>query len=193
MSLQITQTWGRIGIDRTPGNLDIQTTSAKLELHHKEAKVNIHSELPKIQIDQYECFASAGLKGPADLTRDFVQRAYQQVMDHIGKTAEDGDRLAAIEKGGNPIAEIAERDAWPQHEFGIDFIPKVGPSISVKGGSIEIDPEPNGEGINTGVEGDYTQGDVNINYTPSVINTYMAQYPSINVSYQPGNNVDVSL
>lgn len=36
-------------------------------------------------------------------------QAYQHIMEYIGQTAEDGGRLAAIEKGGNAIAEIAVR------------------------------------------------------------------------------------
>lgn len=189
MGLVINQTYAQIGIETTPGRLAIQTQDAKLELHQKHAKVNIHTELPKVEIDQYECFASAGLKGIRDLTKEITDRAYQQVMEYIGKIAEDGDRLAAIEKGGNPIADIAERDAYPEHEFGYATIPTASPKFTVKGG-VKFDPEPNGQGITNGVEGKYSPGDVSISYTPAQVRTYMKQYASISIRYQPDHKID---
>ncbi len=53
-------------------------------------------------------------------------------MNYIGKTAEDGDRLAAIELGGSPIADMAERDAFPEKTFGTEITPYAGPKVDVK-------------------------------------------------------------
>lgn len=189
MSLEISQVWAQIGLDRSPSKLEIRTQPAILELEHKEAKVNIHTELTKIEIDQHDCFSSAGLKSPFELTKEAAERGHQAALEYIGKTASDGDRLAAIELGGNPIADIAKRDSYTVHEFGLDFIPKVRPKITVKG-SVELDPERNAEGINNGVYGNYIPGDVNYNYTPTQINIYMKQYSSISYKYTPDNKVD---
>lgn len=188
MDIRISQSYAQIGIERSPGGLDIQTRSAQLELRQKHAKINLHAELPKVKIDQYECFASAGLKNCLDRSREIAQRTYRQVMEFIGKTAEDGNRLAAIEKGGNPIAEIAVRDAYPEHEFGLDFLPKAAPKIEVTG-NLQIDPERNSEGTHNGVEGTFTPGEVNIRYTPDKISIYLKQYGSINFEYT-GNRLD---
>jgi hypothetical protein len=188
MGLIIDQTNAMIGVERTPGDLEIRSRNAKLELHQKFAEVNIHTELPKVKIDQYECFATAGLKGNFDFTKYWSQIAYQQVMEYIGKTAADGYTLAAIENGGNPIKEIAVRDSSPVHEFGIDFIPKARPQIDFTG-SIDIEWERTWEGTNNGVDGDFNPGSVNINFEPASISTYVKQYPSINIEYQ-GNMID---
>jgi len=85
-----------------------------------------------LEIDQSEAFASAGYKNMLDLFRESAQYARQHALEYIGKVAEDGDRFAAIELGGNPIAEMAESDAYPEKEFVIDYIPKVGPRFDVK-------------------------------------------------------------
>ncbi|MDP4179499.1 MAG: DUF6470 family protein [Bacillota bacterium] len=191
MGLIISQTYAKIGIETTPSNLEIKTNNAKLEIQSKRPKVNIHTEAPRVQIDQYECFASSGLKGPLDLTRDAAQRGYESALEYTGKLAEDGDRLAAIEKGGKPIVEIAVRDSNPEHEFGMVTMPAVGPKISVTG-SIEIDPENTSEGVNNGVDGEFTPGEVNINFTPAKVRTYMAQYASVDIKYQD-NKVDVKI
>ena len=171
--------------------MEIETRNARLEFKQKHAKVNIETELPRVLIDQYECFASAGLKSPFDLTREAAQRGYQQAMEYIGKYAQDGDTLAAIEQGGYPIADIVVRDAYPEHIFDIDFIPKARPKITVTGG-IKYDAEKNSQGINNGVEGTYTPGYASINYTPAKVSIYMEQYNSIKFGYQDPN-LDIRL
>jgi hypothetical protein len=191
MGLEIRQTYAKIGIETIPGKLDIETRQAKLNFKQKHAKINLHTELPKVKIDQYECFASAGRKGPIDLTREIARLARQQVMEYIGKTAEDGSTLAAIERGGTPIADIAVRDAYPVHQFGIDFIPKARPKITVTGG-VKVDPERNSEGISNGVEGEYIPPDLKIDFTPTVVNIYLRQKASISFQYT-GNKVDISI
>ena len=188
MDLSIRTTPALIGIDRTPESLEIQTRSAQLELHQKQAKVNIHTELSRVIIDQYECFASAGLKGNADLSSDAASRGYQQSMGFIGKTAADGNRLAAIENGGNPIAQIAVRDAYPIHEFGLDFIPKVGPKIDVTG-SQNFELERNSEDVNNGVEGNYIPSEINMSFRPANVSVYLKQYAAIEINYV-GNTID---
>jgi hypothetical protein len=46
------------------------------------------------------------------LSLESAWRGHQQALEYIAKCAEDGDMLAAIERGGNPIAEIALRDSF---------------------------------------------------------------------------------
>lgn len=191
MALQIRTTNIQLAYERTPPDLNIQSSGARLELHQKHAKVNIETERPRVLIDQYECFASAGLKNNYDFIHEIAQNAKQGVLEFIGKTAEDGKALAAIEKGGNPIAAIAKRDAFPEHEFVLDFIPKARPKFEVTG-DIKIEPERNWEGVNNGVEGTYIPGNVNINYTPGRVNFSILQYPSVDIKYL-GNNIDTTI
>lgn len=182
MALSINTIDIRLEYQRTPSNLGIETSNARLELHQKQARVNIETELPKVLIDQYECFATAGLKGNYDFTKEAAQRGYQSVMDYIGKKAQDGRMLAAIENGGNPIAFIARRDSFAEHEFVLDFIPKARPKIDVTG-DIKIEPERNWEGVHNGVEGDYIPGSVSIDFTPAQININVVRYPSVEIRY----------
>lgn len=188
MGLSISTTSIQLGMETTPARLAIESQRASLSLHSRQEKANIHTEQPKVTIDQYECFATAGLKNNSDLTNDAAQKGYQQVMDFIGKTASDGATLAAIENGGNPIKSIAVRDAWPEHVFGLDFIPKAGPKIDFTG-SIDIEWEGNTEGANNGVEGNVDPGYINMQFEPARINTFVKQYPSINIQYE-GNTID---
>lgn len=190
MGLNISTTNIQLGIDRTPSSLNIETQNARLELHQKHAKVNITTEKPLVTIDQYECFAEAGLKGNYDLSREAAQLGYQRVMDFIGESVSEGYALAAIERGGNPIASIAAGRAYPEKNFALAFIPQSRPKIDVTG-SMKIQWDRNGEGAHNGVEGNYVQGHANIHFEPAKINIYVKQYPSINIEYE--TSVDVSI
>ncbi len=189
MGLEISQAYARLGIESIRASLEIKTKNATLELDSKEPKINIRTELPKVKIDQYECFASAGRKKPLDLTSELTQRAYQKVLDYIAKTAEDGDMLAAIEKGGKPIPEIAARDLYTQHEFGMVTMPSARPKITVEG-SLEIEPERTSEGVNNGVDGVYNPSELDMRYIPGKLRIYMEQYASVNIKYIPENKID---
>lgn len=191
MGLTINQSFAQIGIETIRPKLEMQTTQPKLELRQKHAKITIHTQHPKIQIDQREAFASAGLKSFQELTREQNELAYNQVMEYIGKTAEDGDLLAAIERGGNPIADIAERDGFIEREFGFSMLPKTGPKISLIDGYVWIDP---GEslGAHNGVEGQYTPGTINYNYIPGDVKVYLRQKNFLNFVYEP-NKIDLYL
>ena len=98
----------------------------------RESGVVSKSREAVLEIDQYPVFEGLGYKSTIDLLRESSQRAYQHVMEYIGKTSADGDRLAAIELGGTPLADIAERDAFPEKDLSIGAAPGVGPKFDVK-------------------------------------------------------------
>jgi hypothetical protein len=138
-----------------------------------------------VHIDQYQCFAEAGLKNNMDLLREAAQIGKQQAMQYIAKTAADGDRLAAVEKGGTPIADISERDAYPEKEFNIDVIPKSRPQIEVTG-SLKVDFQPGG------VKFSFEPGQLNVQATRPEVTIYLRQRPSIHFQYV-GENVDIKI
>jgi hypothetical protein len=154
MALSIRKADIVLEIESIPAKLEIRTKAATLELKQKHAEIKIDAELPKVKIDQYECFAEAGLKNNQDLLWEMSRLAEKQILEYIAKVAEDGDRLAAIEYGGNPIADIAERVAFPEKEFGMATIPKSRPAISMEG-SLTIEHEGNQPGMWNWVKGNY--------------------------------------
>ncbi|NLD49166.1 MAG: hypothetical protein GX660_18555 [Clostridiaceae bacterium] len=183
MSLTISQTYAKIGIETTPARLDMSTRLAKLELKQKPAKVNIETELPKVLIDQHEAFESTGLKNALEITREAAQRGMESALQYTGKVAEDGDTLAAIENGYDAIASIAERDLIQVYEWNIDFIPKTGPKFEVTG-SINIEAERNWEEANNSVETKFIPHSLKVDYTPGQVEIFLRQYASVNISYQ---------
>lgn len=190
MGLIINTTNTKLGMETRSSRLNIDSHIATLKLHQNHAKVRLDTEKPRVFIDQYQCFAEAGLKNNGDFTREVAQRGYRQAMKYIGQTASDGYALAAIENGGNPIAAIAVRDTSPRREFVLDFIPKSRPKIEVTG-SIDIRLDGSGEDAFSTVEGNYIAGYTRMDFTPAKVNIHIKQYPSIDIKYEPG--VDVSV
>jgi len=167
----------------------MRSQPARLELERRPPIVNIHTELPKVEIDQYECFATSGLKNYLDLAREGAQLGHQQALEYIGKLAADGDTFAAIEQGGSPIAEIAERDAYPERVFGIVAMPSARPQISVRGG-VQLQPEYDPIGFRNGIKIRFVPGEFIADYIPGNVNIFMRQYNSVNIKYV-GSNIDM--
>jgi len=185
MGLEISRIPAKLNIETSPSRLDIRTRKAKLEFRAERAKIDVHTELPRVVIDQYECFKSMGLMGPVDLTRQEGQYAMQQALTYASKVSADGDSMAAIENPADPMPDIVERDAYPEHEFVLDCIPKARPVITVTGG-VQINTEKNAEGTSNRVQATYTPPEIRIDHKASQVRIRMAQYPSIRMRYVPG-------
>lgn len=185
MGLEISRVPAKLHIETTPSRLDIRTRKAKLEFSTERVRVDVHTELPRVVIDLYECFASMGQLGPVDLTRQESQYAMQQALTYAAKVSADGDAIAAIENPEDPIPDIVERDAFPQHEFVLDYIPKARPKITVTGG-VQVKAEGSMPGVHNGIQGRYMPHEIRISYTPSQVRISLAQYPSIRMRYVPG-------
>jgi hypothetical protein len=100
--------------------------------------------------------------------------------------------LAAIENGGNPIAEAAQQNSITEHEFGMVTMPSAGPKISVTGG-IRFNPDPmTGSGFSNGIETVFHPGQLGIDYTPNRLDYRVLQYASLNIEYQP-SKIDVTV
>jgi len=183
MPLQINRTDAKISVETTQSRLEIESRKARLELRSRKAGLDMHTELPRVVIDQYECFASAGLMGPIDLTRQAAQEAKQNALDFTSKISSEGELLAAIENKANPMAEIAMQNGTTAHEFGLDYIPKARPKITIVGGEVEINSPGNPLGATNGVEGEIIPAAMKIEYTPSQVKIAVERYASIEMRY----------
>jgi hypothetical protein len=148
----------------------------ELTISQSNSQMHIDKELPKVIIDQYQCFAEAGLKNNTDFRREYSQLNYKSFMDGIANYNQEGDMLAQIEKPGNPLPAIAENRAFPRYDFNIDFIPKSRPKIDVTG-YINISWDIQKPIIN------YEVRKPVIDYHPGKAEIYMRQWPSVEIRY----------
>ena len=184
MALQISQTYGQIGIDTYRSWMDIKQTPPKAYIEQKPPELSIDRKLPKVHIDQTQCFAESGLKPALQLARDFYDDSLQAAFEAIGRIAEEGTRLAAIDKGGNPIAEIAYEKSQRNDRVTMVQMPKSKPDIQWDMGYLNISWKPNPAKIEW-----ETYTTAQINASKHRVEIYMKQWPDIKIEYV-GNNVD---
>ncbi|SKC55899.1 DUF6470 family protein [Maledivibacter halophilus] len=183
--LKITTTPALIGINTINAKLDISQPKADLNMHTEHAKVEINSENPKVIIDQYQCFAEAGLKNILDLTRETAQISKQAALKGIERRVSQGNQMADIHKDYNPIAEMADYNAFElfNREFNFGLIPKSRPKIDIIEGNVDIKVHEGKANMDVKInrpQVDYTRGKVEI---------YLRQKNSIDIQYI-GENVD---
>lgn len=184
MGISISTTPTKLAIETTPGGLETHTRDAQLTLRQKQAKVNIQTQQPIIQIDQYQCFAEAGLKNNSDFAIEQGQKGHQSVIAYTGKIAQEGDAMAKIGHKANIMINIAKNSAIDKHDFNVGFIPKSRPKIDVIGGTVDIRAEfRNNPGEINGVTGNYTPAARNYNYTPTKVDVRVESYGSVDIRY----------
>ncbi len=182
MQLRITTTPALIGVRTRPAKVEMDSQFPKVEMKQQKAQLEIDTEMPMVYIDQYECFAQLGYKNFLDLAWEQVQKAYERVMEYIAETAQEGDRLAAIELEGNPVADIAEEKFYWQPTPEPMLLPVPGPRFKVTGG-VSIQYQPGKIHFNVTIH------PVSFNVTSHKVEIYMRQYPDINIKYV-GQSVD---
>lgn len=120
-------------IRRPQTELTIPKPSANVET--EPPAVHVEIDFPRVDIDSREAFGDIGLKYNVPLEREQARRAREKGLEAIGRIAELGDALAAIEYGER-VAELAAERAWPEDErvLNIDVLPKHPPEVYVSGG-----------------------------------------------------------
>lgn len=181
MQLTISTTPGLIGMQTTPGQLNMESRPARLDIHQEVASITIETRQPVLEISQYPSMAQMGYKRVSDVTAELAQLGRQKAMEYIANRTDDGKRLQAIEKGGNPIREIAIDRAWPQKQRQGGYTPIVGPEFHAIPGEVMITPPNVKNPVHIGYEAVFIPGDLNIQYTPGKVNIYMQQYPEVNI------------
>lgn len=140
MSMTIGNSYARPANISAASNYTARSNAIKKAVNNEPLKLDIRTEMPKIYIDQYEAFASIGLKNNMDFLLEIKQNSYSNVMKFIGKTASDGQWMRrSLETGENVIAAIARRDMTTAHDFGLAAIPEKGPDFTFVRGSVKIE------------------------------------------------------
>ncbi|WP_261303476.1 DUF6470 family protein [Paenibacillus andongensis] len=174
--IQIRQQYGQIGIETINASQEMVQPNATYEVNTTPPQVDIHSPRGELIIDQSKAWDALGSGGILEaMTRIYTQSS-QVALQGIGKKVEEGNRLAAIHLGGNPIADIGQEEAYAFHEFDyygeasslnvkIDYIPhKV--EINVTDGHVNINTHPNKP---------------EVTYHPGKVNISMLQWPKVEI------------
>lgn len=155
-----------------PAQMQLRTRRAELQIKPEPATVEISSPRGELHIDQAPCRYSLGIKNYTDFSRDFAREGKQAVLEGISRIAQEGTRLASIEKGGNPIAEIAKEATRPQPRT-VTMVPIQPPIISYKAKPVEYNPS-RGQ-----LRFSVIPGAVSNDFQPGKVDIQILQYPSV--------------
>lgn len=177
MSLQIQQTRGQIGIQTSPGQMQIESPKQTLEMSVSQAVVIVDSDSAKITIDQSRCFSESGLKGITDFMADAVGFAKSQMLQSMGRIAEQGNQLTDIHLTTTAIGDQGVYNAYDQfiYDYNMETMPKSRPVINVIEGKLDIRVQEGQINNTTKIQ------KANLSYRHGSVQISMLQYPSISI------------
>ncbi|MGG1664380.1 DUF6470 family protein [Brevibacillus sp. NRS-1366] len=187
--LSMTQTYAKLGIDVQKPVQEIQQPQAELNMRQEAAILDIRQEQGELYIDTSEAQANIDLRGPLRRTADYADFGNRRAMEAIGQISYEGDRLAAIENKGNPLADIA------YEESGIYEGKEIIAAGSIIGDGIEIRYEAKKPIIEVQVRGMRIDPEIKKavhNYTRGKVEAYLLQKNSLQINVV-GTRVDTGL
>lgn len=178
--IRMHQTYAQLGLNIKKPVQEIQQPKAELNLRQEPASLDIKQAKGTLSIDTSEAKANIDLRGPLRRTRDNAEYGYQKAMEAIAQIAQEGDRLAAIERGGNPIADIAFEESVIYHNTEIIAAGStVGDGIEIRYDlqPAKIDVEVHGKQIDPVIHKPIH------NYTPGKVEGYIRQWNSLQIDF----------
>ncbi len=178
--IRMQQTYAQLGLNIQKPVQEIRQPKAELNLRQEPAILDIKQAKGTLSIDTSEARANLDLKGPLQRTRDNAEYGYQKAMEAIAKIAQDGDRMAAIERGGNPIADISFEESVIYDNTEIIA------EGSIVGDGIEIRYDLQPAQIDVQVRGKRMDPVIHKpihNYTPGKVEGYIRQWNSLQIDF----------
>ncbi|MGE7825181.1 DUF6470 family protein [Paenibacillus sp. NPDC093718] len=183
--IQIQQGYSQIGLQTTKGQQSIEQPRPSLNMNQQPGVLKMDRTMPSLMIDSRKAWSALGKARIEEMTDRIAQSSLQISMQNIAEIARDGDRMMAIQQGGNVFAEIARDNVFKDRprvevtgEPGYDhvditFIPGQVNTTYIPGG-VTFNPETHKPVM------DYQLGKVN---------TYLTQKNYMNISVI-GNQLD---
>lgn len=175
--IQIEQQYAKLGMRAEKGQLSIKQPKATMELTITRPELDITSPRGELSIDQSKAWDALGVGSNLELMSRVYAQAKQLGIEGIGRIAEKGNQLAAIHQGGDPIASMAQQEAF--RDLPINYV------TTASSGNVDISynaQKPNIQAIRGNVELFSQKNGPDINYTRGRIQYEMLQHASINIT-----------
>jgi hypothetical protein len=171
LRLEITQQFGRLGLDVEKPSREMRTPAAEMEIQQPAATLEIDQGLGQLNIDGEEARAALGIKTNLRLVSDMAEQGRQIALEVIGDMSAEGDQLMSIEKGMT-IGEIAHQK-WNSGPMPIE---DTGP-FSYTPVDISYTPRPTRLDwtVHPNADVQVRPQPVEYSYTPGAVHTYVAQ------------------
>jgi hypothetical protein len=130
----------------TPGELYIRQKPAEMEIEQRPAELSIRTKPAEIQVDLTPLWEDLGLERPLTFARNQVRRSNAELLEAIGQTARDGDRMRDAPAAGEKdvlsriLNERYARKAYV--EVILTAVPRQRPQIDITAYPPDIRVEP---------------------------------------------------
>ncbi|MCA0757553.1 hypothetical protein KP806_21050 [Paenibacillus sp. N4] len=174
--IQIRQQYGKIHIDADNGRQELEQPQAKLEMEQIEPVQHMNTTRAQLEINQDRAWDALALGDNLKTMSTIYSMASDMALRGLERIVEQGNRMAAIHRGGNPIAEMA--GDWQRTYSEYDF------RGAASFDNVDITYTPSELTIET------TPGRVELNvqvnkpihhYERGKLEIYMSQYPKLEI------------
>ncbi|WP_025027199.1 DUF6470 family protein [Caldalkalibacillus mannanilyticus] len=186
--LQMSQVFGRISIQQDSGGVRLEQPKAEMEIQTKPLTIDIEREKGSMDIDQSRSWAAYGLMNPVEMTARIMDQVKNNVKESIAKIAQDGDRMAAIHRSTDVIAELASERRiveFPEFQYAsaaeYDNV-----DITFVADKIHLRPQE------ARVDIQFVPQRPVIERIPAKVSIHMEQYPSLHIQVV-GDQLDIQL
>ncbi|MED1740750.1 DUF6470 family protein [Bacillus swezeyi] len=171
---------GRISLTTTPPDLKMEQPHADLNIEQPPAELEITTAPSKLTIDQTKAWEDLDRKHVFKRIEEAAQQGYQDWLDGVARTAEEGDEMMRIEIQGDPIADQARRNSEPEPiQIGVHFTPSFDRvKITYEPAKVNIEATPHKPVINI------KPNKPIVEYTPGSVKVDMLQYPEVKIDVE---------
>lgn len=176
--IQIQQGYSQIGLQTTKGQQSIEQPRPSLNINRQPGVLTMDHTMPRLEIDSRKAWSALGKPRMEEMMDRIAQSSHQIAMQNIANIARDGDRMMAIQEGGNVFAQLARENVFKDRprveiagEPGYDNV-----DISFTSGEVQTSYTPGKLSFNP-----ETYKPV-INYEREKVNVYLIQKNYINIS-----------
>jgi len=174
LRIVIDQVFGKLGLVQTPPLLRLEHTYPQLDLRIHDPVLTVKPDQVELSIDYKECWADLNMYEPVEFSRVNTYRTRQKILKAIAEMADEGDRLAALERGeADALAAIAREKGLEQVDVQLAHLslPQIEAQI-IKGekyfqkGNVQLELIP---------------GDVRVKLQKGSVRMYLEQYPKLHI------------
>jgi hypothetical protein len=176
-TIQIRQTYAKIGIDADHAQLNQRQPKAGIDMKQVSAALSIEQPQGDLTIDQSKAWDALARAGVMEVMTRIRGNAQSVFLDNLAARVERGNRLARIHTGENAIAENAKNITFTFPEF--NFSGYASPN------NVDIDYTINRPIINIhqgGVDLNVQVNRPELNVQRGKLDIYMRQYGNVEIT-----------
>ncbi|MCM3493479.1 DUF6470 family protein [Paenibacillus sp. FSL K6-1566] len=105
--IQIQQGYSQIGIETVRAQQSIEQPRPSINMDKQYGLLEMEQTIAGLEIDSRKAWSALGKARFEEITDRIAQSSLQISMHNIAEIARNGDRMMAVQEGGNVFAEVA--------------------------------------------------------------------------------------